>query len=143
MADTPKKKRRSAIAREFDPRRWVYPIIALGGFLGAWVLAHAIEDIWAIIWAYYPQSVGRPNPMASNISGIAVALAGTVYAFRRQDWFKFLTEVVTEVSQVTWPTRTEIRSATVVVIVISLICSLILFAMDQVWSSATDLLYGI
>ena len=137
-----RKKKGGAKKRESDPSRWAHLIFVLGGFMGAWVLAHAIEDIWAIIWSYYPQ-IGRANAMYSNIAGIVIALGGTIYAWRRQDYFKFCTEVVVEISQVTWPTRSEIRAATVVVIVITLICSFLLFGMDQLWSTATNLLYGI
>ena len=136
------KKRRGSVKREFDPSRWAHLIFALGGFMGAWVLAHGIEDIWAIIWSYYPQ-IGRPDAMNSNIAGIVIALSATVYCWRRKDYFKFTTEVVVEISQVTWPTRPEIRAATVVVIVMTLICSVLLFGMDQVWSRATNMLYGI
>jgi preprotein translocase subunit SecE len=137
-----RKKRRGSVKREFDPSRWAHLIFVLGAFGGSWVLAHAIEDIWAIIWSYYPQ-IGRPDSMQSNIAGIVIALGATVYCWRRADYFKFTTEVVVEVSQVTWPTRPEIRAATVVVIVMTLICSVLLFGMDQVWSTATNLLYGI
>ena len=73
----------------------------------------------------------------------AVAVAGTLWAWRKPQWFKFCTEVVVEVSQITWPTKPEIRIATIVVIVITLIASGILAAMDTVWSEVTDLLYGI
>jgi preprotein translocase subunit SecE len=137
-----RKKKGGKQKREFDPSRWAHLIFVLGGFMAAWVLAHAIEDIWAVLWSYYPY-IGRAEAMTSNIAGISIALAGTIYAWRRRDYFKFTTEVVVEISQVTWPTRPEIRAATIVVIVLTLICSVLLFAMDQVWSTATNLLYGI
>ena len=137
-----RKKRRVAVKREFDPSRWAHLIFVLGGFVGAWVLAHAIEDIWDIIWSYYPQ-IGCPDAMKANIAGIVIALSAAAYCWRRKDYFKFTTEVVVEISQVTWPTRAEIRAATIVVIVITLICSVLLFGMDQLWSNATNMLYGI
>ena len=57
--------------------------------------------------------------------------------------FEFVSEVVVEVSQVTWPTRAETRAATVVVIVISLICSGLLWFMDVTWNKVTDFLYAL
>lgn len=111
--------------------------------MGAWVLSWAIEDIWDLIWAAWPQSVARPDPLTANIAGITVAVLGTIYAWRRKDWFKFCTEVVIEIAQVTWPTRAETRAATVVVIVMTLISSGLLAAMDQLWRAVTNLLYGI
>lgn len=143
MAETERKKRKAApLRREFDPSRWAHLIFVLGGFVAAWVLMNAIEDGWALLWDFYPQ-VGRPNELLAQLVAIGIALVGTLLAWRRRDWFKFTTEVVVEISQVTWPTRAEIRSATIIVIVMTLICSLLLFGMDQVWSNVTDLLYGI
>ena len=137
------RKKPSSIKRDLDPSRWAHLIFVLGGFMGAWVLSWAIEDIWDIIWAAWPQSVARPDPLTANIAGITVAVLGTIYAWRRKDWFKFCTEVVIEIAQVTWPTRAETRAATVVVIVMTLISSGLLAAMDQLWRAVTNLLYGI
>jgi preprotein translocase SecE subunit len=75
--------------------------------------------------------------------GIGIALAATIITWRNKRYFQYTVEVVTEVSQVTWPSKAEVRVATVVVIVITLICSLILAGIDTVWSKATDLLYGL
>jgi len=143
MAETTPKKRKAAqLKRDFDPSRWAHLIFVLGGFIAAWVLTNAIEDGWAVLWDFYPQ-IGRPQSLTANSVGIGIAVVGTLLAWRRRDWFEFTTEVVVEVAQVTWPTRAEVRAATIVVIVMTLICSVLLFAMDQLWSNATDLLYGI
>ena len=137
------KRKPKTLKRDFDPSRWAHLIFVLGGFMGAWVLSWAIEDIWEIIWAAWPQSVGRPESNIANAAGILIAVIGTIYAWRRKDWFKFCTEVVIEISQVTWPTRQETRAATVVVIVMTLISSTILWGMDRLWSTITNWLYGI
>ncbi len=142
MSDSRRKKRRAPIKRDFDPTRWAHVIFFVLGACGAWVLTNATEEIWAIVWEFYPQ-VGRPKAFTGSAIGIGLAMIGTVYAWRRKDYFKFCTEVVTEISQVTWPTRAEIRANTGIVIMVTLICSILLFAMDQLWSSATNLLYGI
>jgi len=142
MSRVRRTPRKSTQAREFDPSRWAHLVFVLGAFVGAWVLTHAIEDIWAITWSYYPQ-VGREDPFLANVAGIVIAIAATAFAWRKPLWFQYVTEVVTEVSQVTWPTKPEIRVATMVVIVMTLVCSVILASMDSVWSKVTDLLYGI
>jgi preprotein translocase subunit SecE len=143
MARTRRKKQKDAIARELDPRRWAYLIFVLGGFLGAWVLGNLFDDGWALLWSYWPQYFGRPVPLYANLAGIGIAIVATIWALRKEHWFKFTTEVVVEISQVTWPTRAETRAATIVVVIITLICSGLLATMDVVWSKATDLLYGI
>jgi preprotein translocase SecE subunit len=140
MAQT-RRRKRSDVSRELDPVRWTYVVFALGGFMAAWVLANVIEDGWAVWWSYQP-AIGRPSPFLSRLAAIGVALVATVVAVRRAVWFEFVTEVVVEISQVTWPTRAEVRAATIVVIMMTLICSAILAGMDSFWSTVTDTLYG-
>ena len=137
-----RRSKKSGAAREFDPSRWAHLIFVLGAFVGAWVLTHAIEDIWGLIWDYWPR-IGRADANTSNFIGIAVALLATAWAWRKKHWFDYTTEVVTEVAQVTWPSKAEVRVATLVVIVMTLICSAILAGIDTIWSKVTDLLYGI
>ena len=136
------KKGTGTLTRESDPTRWAHLIFVLGGFMGFWVLANAIEDIWAIVWSYWPQ-IERPSTLSSNIAAFVVSASATLYAWRKERWFKFCTEVIVEISQVVWPTRAETRQMTVVVIVMTLICSGLLWGMDQMWSRITNWLYGI
>lgn len=143
MARSKKRQAKAGLKRDLDPSRWAHLIFVLGGFMGAWVMANAIEDGWDIIWATWPQAVSRPEALISNLAGIACAVIGTAYAWRRKDWFTFCTQVVIEISQVIWPTRAETRQMTVVVIVMTLISSGILAVMDQLWQAVTNLLYGI
>jgi preprotein translocase subunit SecE len=142
MSRVRRTPRKSTATREFDPSRWAHLIFVLGGFVAAWVLTNAIEDIWAITWSYWPQ-VGREDAFKANVAGIVIALLGTAWAWRKKHWFQYTTEVVSEVAQVTWPTKAEVRVATMVVIVMTLICSVILAGIDSVWSKVTDMLYGI
>lgn len=140
---TRRKRPNTRIKSDFDPTRWAHLVFVLGGFFAAWILTNAIEDVWALIWDFYPQLVSRPRTLTANAAGVGSAALLTIIAWRHTPWFKFVTEVVVEFSQITWPTRAEVRSATGVVIVITLICSVLLFGMDQIWSNMTDLLYGI
>jgi preprotein translocase subunit SecE len=142
MASSRKRQAQAGLKRDFDPARWAHLIFVLGGFMAAYVLSNAILDIWELAWAQWPQSVPRQDDLMSNYGGIALAAAGTLYAWRRKDWFQFCTEVVSEIAQVTWPTRAETRAATIVVIIMTLICSVILLGMDQLWKMITDWLYG-
>ncbi len=143
MSSARRPKRKTTQARQSDPARWAHLIFVLGGFLGAWVLTNFIEEGWDILFTTAWPALGRPNPLSANIFGIGIAIAATLFAWRRRAWFQYATEVVTEVAQVSWPTRAEVRVATIVVIVMTLICSAILFTIDTVWSNVTDLLYGI
>jgi preprotein translocase subunit SecE len=134
------RTRKNAISRELDPSRWAHAVFAVLGFIAAWVLTNLVEDGWATAWSYWPQ-LARPDRVIANGVGVGVALVATIVAWRRPTWFHFITEVVVEVSQVTWPSRAETRAATLVVIVMTVVCSAILFGMDSTWSTFTDLLY--
>jgi preprotein translocase subunit SecE len=48
-----------------------------------------------------------------------------------------------ELSKVTWPTRKETSSSTIVVIVTSIVAGLVLFLFDSVWAAVTDLVYKV
>ena len=137
-----KKRKPAKKAQDLDPSRWTHAIFAIGGFMAAWVMVHFVDDMWAFIGSYWP-TIGRPQSWMTTGIGLVFALILTVWAWRREKYFKFVSEVVIEVSQVTWPTRTETRAATVVVVVISLICSGLLWVMDVFWNSVTDYLYAL
>ena len=55
---------------------------------------------------------------------------------------RYIEESYSELKKVTWPTSKEVRSATTVVILISIIAAVILFTFDMAWSSLTELIYG-
>jgi preprotein translocase SecE subunit len=107
------------------------------------IFSYLVEDLWSLAWSRYPQALMRPQGLYANMIGVVLGLGLGIWGWRKDKYFKFVCEVATEVSQVVWPTRAEVRAATMVVVVITLICSTILFGMDQVWSLATDYLYGL
>ena len=69
------------------------------------------------------------------------SLAITVVLYRNERAHDLVTDVVTELSKVTWPSRKETYASTIVVIITSLIAAAIVGAFDFVWSYFTDLLY--
>ncbi|MBN1540506.1 preprotein translocase subunit SecE [candidate division KSB1 bacterium] len=58
-----------------------------------------------------------------------------------QKLFKFLRDVNTEMSRVSWPTRTELKGQTVIVIVVSIFFAVFIFAIDHVLSRLMTLIY--
>jgi preprotein translocase subunit SecE len=53
----------------------------------------------------------------------------------------FLKEVRVEMPKVSWPTRTELRAATFVVIVMTLIMAVIVYAFDKVYVFGLERLF--
>ncbi len=143
MSTTPPRRKKLVVTRDFDASRWAHVAFFLVFLMSAYVLTNFTEDLWAILWAYYPRELGRPVTETATAIGIVIALIVAVWAWRRKAWFDFMCEVAIEVSQVTWPTRAETRAATIVVIVLTLICSILLWMMDIFWSTVTDWLYSL
>jgi len=71
-----------------------------------------------------------------------VTLVAGVVLYRHDRVHTLANEVASELGKVTWPTAKEVRAATIVVIVMSIIAAVILFAFDFVWSNLTELVYG-
>ncbi|MCK6603228.1 MAG: preprotein translocase subunit SecE [Bacteroidetes bacterium] len=47
---------------------------------------------------------------------------------------QYLTEVLAEMSKVSWPTREELKESTVIVLVFSLVFGIAVYSMDTVFS---------
>jgi len=122
-------------ARTLGLLRWVqlaYMVLAL---LTLWVFDKVIISIWA--------RFAEPNTtLATLIAGVLALLLATV-AYRHEKANRVSREVVAELARVTWPSREETRTSTVVVIVTSIIAAIILGAFDAVWSTITDIIYKV
>jgi preprotein translocase subunit SecE len=138
-----RKRKKQGGPREFDASRWAHAVFAVFAGIAAWMFSHLFEDVWGVLWAKWPQYIGRPSELWSRGAGVVVGIVAMVWIWSRERYFQFVAEVATEVSQIIWPTKAETRAATVVVIVITLICSGILALMDAFWSRVTDWLYAL
>ncbi|MBK9033427.1 MAG: preprotein translocase subunit SecE [Myxococcales bacterium] len=73
---------------------------------------------------------------------MVVTLTAGVVLYRHDRIHTLANEVASELGKVTWPTPKEVRAATIVVIVMSIISALVLGVFDLVWSNLTELVYG-
>ncbi len=55
---------------------------------------------------------------------------------------RFFKEVRVEMSRVTWPSYEELKSSTIVVILVSLAFALFIFVVDNIFKYIFNLLYG-
>jgi len=111
-------------------RKWTYLMFALGGLVLAYLLSKAGD--WA--WSTYGT---RSNDWIVNLGAFAIAGAAALAAVRNERVFTLATEVTAELKKVTWPSRKETFSATIVVIVTVIVASLFLGVFDAVWSYLT------
>jgi preprotein translocase subunit SecE len=137
------KRKKQGGTSEFDPSRWAHASFAVFAVMTAWAFSHAVEDAWGFLWAAAPQYFGRPNELIAKAIGAVSGIGLMVWVWSRPNYFQFICDVATEVSQIVWPTRAETRAATIVVVVITLICAVILSLMDAFWSRLTDWLYAL
>jgi preprotein translocase subunit SecE len=53
----------------------------------------------------------------------------------------FWDDMKKEMAKVSWPTRPELQESTMVVVVYTIVISVVIFSIDQVYSFITDVLY--
>lgn len=115
-------------------RKWVHFLYAAAA-LALYVLVKNTGD-W--VWSFF----GKPKALiVYSVSAVIVGVAVWI-AWRNEQVFTLASECVTELGKVTWPTRRETMTATVVVIVTVIIASAFLGIFDGLWSSLTKFLYG-
>jgi preprotein translocase subunit SecE len=72
--------------------------------------------------------------MGLRIFSIVAGAAAFLVLFFNEQATQFVSEVVVELSRVTWPTQKETSSATVLVIIMVLISGLFLGFLDYLWT---------
>lgn len=123
------------MAQENAPNKPVHLIYLCGGVLIFFMAQWTID--W--LWGYFFRP---PSEITTSMFAFAAALICGISFYRNDRTYGMVNEIANELKKVTWPTAKEVRSATVVVIVMSIISGLILFFFDLVWSKLTELVYG-
>jgi len=113
--------------------RWVQYVFVVAGLFFLWFLDKLVTLVWS--------NFAEPPATAITAIAAAIGIGGAIALYRNERVHILVTEVVTELAKVTWPTREETYVSTIVVIVTSLIAAAVVGAFDFVWSFVTDLLY--
>ncbi len=74
----------------------------------------------------------------SSILGLAIAFAVAAYLYTRPDTYAVSNEIAAELRKVSWPGLAETRTATIAVIVASLVAAVLLGLFDVCWQFLTD-----
>jgi len=123
------------VAQENAPNKPVHLIYLCGAVLLFYLLQWSID--W--VWGYFGTS---PSEFKMSMMAAVGAVVVGVALYRNDRVYHLANEVSSELRKVTWPTAKEVRSATLVVIVMAVTSAIILFLFDLVWSGLTDLVYG-
>ena len=122
--------------------RWVQFAYAACAITLAWFLIKLSGSVWTLL-ADTVDAVPEPNDTIIAVGAGLVAFVTAVITYRSERIHTFVVEVCVELSKVTWPTRKETWSQTVVVIIVSIIAAAILGVFDAFWAQITDLIYDV
>ncbi len=115
--------------------KYVHVMFFSGGILLIWLLIRILDSIW-LAFPSIPY-----NEWILHAISIAFGGGVTLYCWNHQQLKSLSTEIVGELSKVTWPNRKETSSSTVVVIITSCIAAMILGMFDFFWAWVTDFIY--
>jgi preprotein translocase subunit SecE len=103
----------------------------------------------AKLFAAIAYATNIPNPgllgnnfALSHLLGLFGAVAAVLYGWKNVAAREFSFDVVSELKKVSWPSRKETQTATVVVIVTTILCAMVLGLFDQVWAWITGVIYS-
>jgi preprotein translocase subunit SecE len=108
----------------------------MGGAVALFYIAQWSVD-W--IWGYFGTP---PSELYVTVFAGLLSIFVAVYTYRNERIHGLANEVAAELKKVSWPSAKEIRAATIVVIVMSILSAIILYAFDFMWSNLTEIIYG-
>jgi preprotein translocase subunit SecE len=131
----------AASVAQLGTRRYVYAGYFAGAIAIAFIMSKVLGYAWFRLQTYQP-SIGEPSDeIVMSVSALIGGLAAVYYWYRTRAR-ELAEEVATEMSKVTWPSRTEVTNGTFVVIVTTIISTVFFALMDKFWGFITNLVYG-
>ncbi|MBT8491851.1 MAG: preprotein translocase subunit SecE [Deltaproteobacteria bacterium] len=91
------------------------------------------------IWGYFTRA---PSEFYITVGAAVAALIIGVWSYKNEKIYTYLNEVSAELKKVTWPGPKEVKAASIVTIVMTIISASILGVFDFVWRMVTNLIYG-
>jgi preprotein translocase subunit SecE len=101
------------------------------------------DNPWVSQHATFVSRIAEDDrPTFTTLVGAVIAVFAVVYAYRRQDVRTWTNEVAAELAKVTWPSKKEVTSSTMVVIATGAFATVFLALLDRFWGFVTNLVYG-
>jgi preprotein translocase subunit SecE len=117
------------------PNKPVHLVYMCGGLLLFYLLKWTTD--W--VWGYFTRA---PSVLYVTVLSAVVALVTSITLYRNERVYGLVNEVCGELKKVSWPTAKEVKAATVVVVIMTIISAIILGLFDAMWSNITELIYG-
>ena len=106
---------------------------------GGLLLFYLLQWTTDWIWGYFTRT---PSEFYITVGSAFVALATGIIMYRHERVYTLCNEVAAELKKVAWPGAKEVKQATIVVIIMTLISASVLGLFDLVWANITDFIYG-
>ena len=123
------------MAQENVPNKPVH-LVFLSGTLLLFVLTMWTGE-W--IWGFFSKA---PNELYITIGAALLAIVVGIYYYRKESSYNLVNQVALELKKVTWPTEKDVKAATIVVVIMTIISATILGLFDLIWSQLTGMIYG-
>ena len=131
----------AASIAQLGTRRYVYAAYFAGAIAIAFIMSKVLDYAWYRLQTYKP-AVGEPKDEIVMTVSALIGVGAALYYWYRTRARELAEEVATEMSKVTWPSRTEVTNGTFVVIVTTVISTVFFALMDKFWGFVTNLVYG-
>lgn len=126
---------------QLGTRRFVYAAYFAGAIAVAFLLSKALGFAWFRLQTWKPQ-IGEPRDEIIMPVSALIGVGAAIYYWYRTRARELAEQVASEMSKVTWPSRTEVTNGTFVVIVTTIISTVFFALMDRFWGFVTNLVYG-
>jgi len=113
-----------------NERTLLYTLYALGAAVCyvLWMLFNSIFDLIPALSSRMPLAPAQ----VSAILAVAIGLAAVQLVWRNQRAKDYGVEVVVETKKVSWPNRKELQGATIIVLVMCLVTTIIIYGFDKI-----------
>jgi preprotein translocase subunit SecE len=120
--------------------RYIYLSFIGMGLLVWLIVAKGLGTLWQMLkWNDF-RILGE-NLTLTGLVGFGFAAVFVLFLWKHERVNKLAEEIAQELKKVTWPTRAELKAATIVVIITVIVMSAILGLFDAFWSMVTSKIY--
>jgi preprotein translocase SecE subunit len=121
---------RAAGSLQLGVQKYLYWGYFVGGCMVAYIVHQGVTKFW-----------GEGHDAIITGVAIVAGIAAVVAGWRNKKLRSLSQEVLDELVAVTWPTRQETYTASVVVIATAFLSALLIFGLDQFWNWFTNYIF--